>query len=193
MIFRAFRYHLCLVPTLIIHKPLVCGLFGPHPHAHRTKIAICGARTRTPFFAPARAPAHFSKKIHFLKKNLLLKIKFFVIFLQKNEYVRRTSACTRGARTHPHARFWKLSQTYLHKNRRTRTCVRPYPAVFCMVRAREDTKWSRFKSIGSIHWIIFMSIQSVKLYHKHLYISLGNEEENKYQLLFSSDLKKRYC
>ena len=66
-------------------KPLVCGLFGPHPQAHRTKIVMCGARTRTPFIAPARAPApapaHFFKKIQ--KKFFWLKSSFFWIFLQK--------------------------------------------------------------------------------------------------------------
>ena len=49
----------------VFTKPLVCGLFGPHPNPYRTKIVMCGARIRTPFFAPARAtaPAHFLTEI----------------------------------------------------------------------------------------------------------------------------------
>ena len=75
-------------------KPLVCGLFGPHPHAHRTKIVMCGARTRRTFFAPARAP----ETAHFF---LLIKLSFSGIFLQKHECadVPRTSTPKRGART----------------------------------------------------------------------------------------------
>ena len=46
--------------------------------------------------------------------------------------VRRTSAPTRGARTHPHAHFRKFLRTPSHKNRRTRTCAR--------ARARTHTK-----------------------------------------------------
>ena len=66
----------------IMHKgkPLVCGLFGPHPHAHRTKIVMCGARTRTPFFGPARAPAHFFKKF---SKNFFSNFFFLEVFLEK--------------------------------------------------------------------------------------------------------------
>ena len=82
-------------------KPLVCGLFGPHPHAHRTKFVMCGACTRTPFFAPARAPApaHFFKKkfqINFLKF-------FFLVFLLKIKFfTKKKSVRTCGA--HPHLR-----------------------------------------------------------------------------------------
>ena len=42
-------------------------------------------------------------------------------------------------RTHLHARFWKFSRTYLHKNRRTRTCAR--------ARARTHTKGLKFSQI----------------------------------------------
>ena len=62
-----------------LFKPLVCRLFGPHAHAHHTKIVMCSARTRTPFFVPAHAsaPTHFLKKIS--KKNFF-SIFFFNFF-----------------------------------------------------------------------------------------------------------------
>ena len=100
----------------ILSKPLVCGLFGPHPHAHRTKFVMCGARTSTPFFAPARAHAHahfFKKKFQnfFFLNFLLLKIKFFY----KKESVRTCDA-------HPH-----LRGTHAHTPARTFLKITPHP------------------------------------------------------------------
>ena len=66
-------------------KRLVCELFGTHPHAHRTKIAMCVGRTPRHFLRP-HAQLHryiFSQK--------------FSKFFTKNESVRTCGA-------HPHLR-----------------------------------------------------------------------------------------
>ena len=113
--------------------PFVCGLFGPHLHPHRTKFVICGARTCTPFFAHACAPASEHKK-NSKKKFFLVFFYLKLSFFYKKEEcadVRCTSAPKKGARTHPHAHLWKFLRTPLHKNRHTRTCAH--------VRARAGT------------------------------------------------------
>ena len=58
-------------------KPLVCGLFGPHPHAHRTKIVMCGARTRTAnFYTRKRTRTNFQK--NFQKKKGISNLKYLL-------------------------------------------------------------------------------------------------------------------
>ena len=73
-------------------KPFVCGLFGPHPHAHSTKFVICGACSCPP------TPAHLkrkSKKIYIFFTFFSLKIKFFYKKVECSD-VRRTSAPRRA-------------------------------------------------------------------------------------------------
>ena len=109
-----FRFHNPLLYIFIkvsksqSRKRLVCGLFGQHPHAHRTKIDnvrrtrphinFC-TRTRT------RTRTFFQKQFSKKKKKcfLFLKINFFT----KKECadVQHTSAPTIGAPTHLHAHF----------------------------------------------------------------------------------------
>ena len=78
----------------MLYDKILTKCFCPQPHAHRTNLAMCGARTRTPIIASARAPAHISIF-------LLLKI----MKLKKKCYVRTCAACPhlRGLHTHTHA------------------------------------------------------------------------------------------
>ena len=112
---RKFCYKICGSQSRAVSKPLVCGDFGPHPHAHCTKIIMCGAHTCTPFFQKK-----FQRNFFFWFFLLLNNI-----FLQKMRVCRhgRTLEPNRGAHTHPHAHFWKFFRTHLHKNCRTHTCV----------------------------------------------------------------------
>ena len=113
-------------------KPLVCGHFGPHPHAHRTKFVMCGACTRTPYFAPARAPARALAHAHFFKRKFKKKnfFKFFfttkLSFLQKRRLCRRAAhICTYEGRMHaPAHTFLKVSaHPFAQKSPHSHVCA----------------------------------------------------------------------
>ena len=99
-----------------ICKPLVCGDFDPHPHAHRTKIVMCGARTRTPFFAPARA--------HFFAKKFSKKIFFFNFLVLKNQFFTKNE-CVRMCGAHPHPRgVHACTRTHIFENFSAPICTK---------------------------------------------------------------------
>ena len=64
----------------MIHDKIPTNCFCPHPHAHRTNLAMCGARTRAPILASAYALAQIL--MFLLLFFLLLKIKKFKCYVR---------------------------------------------------------------------------------------------------------------
>jgi hypothetical protein len=100
------------------------SLYILEPHAHRTQNSKCAAHsTACQFFAPARAPAHFSKKI--FKKFSIFKNLYYYLEMIRNYFYNsrkcrpaQTSAPKKVTCTHAHARtFFKISQyRFAHKS-----------------------------------------------------------------------------
>ena len=108
-------------------KPLVCGLFGPHPHAHRTKIVMCGARTRTANFCTrtrTRTRTNFQKK--FQKKNFF-QFFFFFSCIEIEKCAKKWTCGRAGARLHLGARP-HLKKQFTHAP--ARTFLKNFPHLF---------------------------------------------------------------
>ena len=140
--------------------PFVCGLFGPHLHPHRTKFVICGARTCTPFFVHACAPASEHKKNS--KKN------FFLVFfyLKLSFFTKKKSVRTCGA--HPHLRVHARTRTHIFENfcaplctkiatpARVRMCVhaQAHTLKFLYVVCKMST-FVNSRGVGGQNWVKF--------------------------------------